>query len=125
LETCREQLLESVNLYPKTTIVLDALDECEPDTRGYLVDTLDLLLQKSERPLKIFISSRPDADIRDRFLSRPNIDIQATDNHDDIAKFVNEEIVKHRRWGRLSPSLREEVVETLLNRSSGMWVILS
>lgn len=119
-DTCKEQLLESVNLYPKTTLVLDALDECEPDTRFRLLDTIEHLLQNSERPLKIFISSRPDGDIRDRFLSRPNIEIQATDNQDDIARFVNEEIMKHRRWGKISPPLRESIVGTLLNRSQGM-----
>ncbi|KAK4235733.1 hypothetical protein C8A03DRAFT_17559, partial [Achaetomium macrosporum] len=126
LEACKEQLLESVNLYPRTTLVLDALDECEPDTRSCLVDTLEFLLQRSERPLKIFISSRPDGDIRDRFLSRPNIEIQATDNQDDITKFVNEEIIKRRRWGKLSPALREDIVKTLLHGTQGMfqWAFL-
>jgi hypothetical protein len=94
-EECREQLLESVNLYPKTTLVLDALDEFEPRSRRRLIDAMEHLLQRSERPLKVFISSRPDGDIRDRFLSRPNIEIQAIDNQDDIAKFVNGKIVKH------------------------------
>jgi predicted NACHT family NTPase len=69
-EAYREQLLESVNLYPKTTIVLDALDECDPKSRRHLVDAIELLLQQSGRPLKVFISSRPDRDIRERFLSR-------------------------------------------------------
>ena len=32
LDVCKEQLLESVNFYQKTTLVLDALDICEPDT---------------------------------------------------------------------------------------------
>ncbi|KAK1762907.1 hypothetical protein QBC33DRAFT_460474 [Phialemonium atrogriseum] len=121
LDACKQQLLESVNLYLKTTLVLDALDECEPELRGQLVNMIEDLLSKSERPLKVFISSRPDGDIRDRFASLPNIEIQATDNQDDIEKFVNEEIVKHRRWHRISPSLREEVVTTLLGRSGGMF----
>ena len=61
-----------------------------------LVETTELLLSSS-KSLRVFISSRPDADIRDRFLSQPNIEIQATDNQEDIKKFVHEEIVKHRR----------------------------
>lgn len=119
-DTCREQLLESVNLYPKTTLVLDALDECEPTSRHRLVDMIDFLLANTRKPLKIFISSRPDADIRDRFLSRPHIEIQATDNQDDIEKFVNEEIIKHRRWNKMSLSLRGDMVKTLLDHSDGM-----
>ncbi|QKX62010.1 uncharacterized protein TRUGW13939_09166 [Talaromyces rugulosus] len=119
--TCKEQLLESVNLYPKTTLVLDALDECEPDSRSRLIDTIEFLLSESKRPLKIFISSRPDGDIRARFLSRPNIEIQATDNQNDIEKFVNAEMVKHPLWEKISLSLQEEIIQTLLKRSNGMF----
>lgn len=119
-DTCKQQLLESINLYPKTTLVLDALDECELESRGRLIETIEFLLSKAERPLKVFISSRPDGDIRDRFLSRPNIEIQATDNQDDIKKFINQEIVKHRRWTKMSSSLRGDIVRTLLENSQGM-----
>jgi ankyrin repeat domain-containing protein 50 len=119
-DACREQLLESVNLYPKTTLILDALDECDPGSRDRLVETIEFLLSSAKSSLRVFISSRPDADIRDRFISRPNIEIQATDNHEDIKKFVNEEIVKHRRWNKISTQLREQMVHTLLARSEGM-----
>ncbi|RYP17500.1 hypothetical protein DL765_004464 [Monosporascus sp. GIB2] len=126
LEDCREQLLESVNLYPRTILVLDALDECEPDSRGELVKTVEILLSKSRRPLKVFISSRPDRDIRNRFLDRPNIEIQATHNEKDIQKFVNEEIIKHGAWKDMSPPLKDEIIRVLLTRSQGMfqWVYL-
>lgn len=119
-EACREQLLESVNLYPRTTLVLDALDECEPDSRRKLVDAIKHLLSKSERPLKVFISSRPDQDIKHQFLSEPNIEIQARHNEKDIRKFVDEEIIHHEGWRDMSPSLQEDIVKTLLDRSQGM-----
>ncbi|GAB1320797.1 NACHT domain-containing protein [Madurella fahalii] len=123
---CREQLLESVNLYQSTTLVLDALDECDPDSRRELVDTIEFLLSKSEKPLRILISSRPDRDIRSRFLDKPNIEIRAGHNENDIRKFVDEEIVKHEGWADMSPSLRDEIVKALLDRSDGMfqWVYL-
>ncbi|RYP57916.1 hypothetical protein DL770_010551 [Monosporascus sp. CRB-9-2] len=126
LEDCREQLFELVNLYPRTTLVLDALDECEPDPRGELVKTIEILLSKSRRPLKIFISSRPDRDIRNRFLDRPNIEIQATHNEKDIQKFVNEEIIKHGAWKDMSLPLKDEIIRVLRARSQGMfqWVFL-
>lgn len=109
-----------MNLYPRTTVVLDALDECEPDLRRKLIDVVEFLLAHSERPLKIFISSRPDGDIRDRFLSRPNIEIQATDNQGDIEKFVNNEIINHRQWAKMSLPLRGDIVKILFDRSQGM-----
>jgi hypothetical protein len=117
---CKQQLLESVNLYPKTTLVLDALDECEPHLRSRLIEMIELILSKSNRPLKVFISSRPDSDIRESFLSRPSVEIQAMENRGDIEKFVNQEIVKHGRWNKMSPSLREDIVKTLLGGSGDM-----
>lgn len=122
-DVCKQQLLQSINLYPKTTLVLDALDECEPESRGELIDTLELLVSQSERPLKVFISSRPDADIRARFLSQPNIEIQADDNQNDIEKFVNEKIVKHLYWATMSDALRNDISKTLLQKAQGMYVL--
>jgi hypothetical protein len=123
-DMCEEQLLESVNLYPRTTLVLDALDECDLGSRHKLVKAIKRLLSKSERPLKVFISSRPDRDIRQQFLSEPNsepnIEIQARHNEKDIRKFVDEEIIKHEAWRDMSPSLQEEIVKTLLDGSQGM-----
>lgn len=119
-DDCRGQLLESVNLYTKTTLVLDALDECEANSRIQLVEMIEFLLSTSKKPLKVFISSRPDGDIRARFTSRPNIEIQATDNQGDIEKFVNKEIDKPRLWGPISSSLRRDIVKILLERSQGM-----
>lgn len=119
-DVCKFQLLASVNLYPKTTLVLDALDECDSQSRNQLVKVVEFLLSRSERPLKIFISSRPDDDIRECFASLPNIRIRATDNQMDIEKFVSEEIANHRRWGKISPSQREKIITTLFDRSQGM-----
>ena len=121
LTDCREQLLESVNLYTRTTLVLDALDECEPESRAELVKTIEILLAQSKQPLRVFISSRPDRDIRDKFLSRPNIEIETKHNEKDIQRFVNEEIIKHGNWIDMSPLLKEEIIKTLLERSQGMY----
>jgi hypothetical protein len=120
MDICKSLLLEFINLYPKTTLVLDALDECDKRKRSVLIETFDYFLDHASRPVKIFISSRPDGDIKERFKNRANIEIQATDNHDDIATFVESEITKHRRWKKISPGLRKEIVETLQKRSQGM-----
>ncbi|KAI1426827.1 ankyrin repeat-containing domain protein [Xylaria sp. FL1777] len=125
-DDCANQLLESVNLYRKTTLVLDALDECDPDSRKKIIKTIEDLLSASKRPLKIFISSRPDRDIRSKFRDKPNIDIQATHNEDDIRKFVHEEIINHGGWEDMSAGLQKKIVTTLLEHSQGMfqWVFL-
>ncbi|KAH8889900.1 hypothetical protein GQ53DRAFT_591978, partial [Thozetella sp. PMI_491] len=82
---------------------------------------LNNLLSQSKKPLKIFISSRPDGDIRDYFSSWPTVEIQATHNQSDIEKFVHEEIVKHRRWSKMQKSLQRDIVTTFLGRSTGMF----
>ena len=120
LGDCKELLLEFINLYPKTTFILDALDECDKHKRGVLIETFDYFLARASRPVKIFISSRPDSDVKERFKSQANIEIQATDNHDDISMFVESEITKHPRWKKISPELQKDIVETLQKGSQGM-----
>ena len=120
MNSCKDLLLEFTNLYPKTTLILDASDECDSRKRSILLETFDYILDHALRPVKIFISSRPDGDIKERFKGRANIQIQATDNHDDIATFVQSEITKHRRWKKISRELQKEIVETLQERSQGM-----
>ncbi|KAK2795666.1 hypothetical protein FQN52_003515 [Onygenales sp. PD_12] len=118
---CKELLLELINTYPKTTIILDALDECEEQKRSALVEVVNYFVASASRPVKIFISSRPYIDIRDMFWNHTNIGIQAIDNHDDISKFVNNEIVRHRRWNKMSTELQKDIVDTLQDRSQGMY----
>ena len=96
------------------------MDECEPGSRRELVDAIEFLLSQSKSQLHVFISSRPDRDIRRRFACRPNIEIQAGHNEGDIQKFVRQEIVKHDGWVDMSPSLQKEIIDVLLDRSDGM-----
>jgi len=117
---CKEILLKLVNIYPRTTLVVDALDECEKHKRLELIETIDYLLAEASNPVKIFVSSRPDGDIKERLKDRANIEINATDNQDDISKFVNSEIVKHRRWTKMPVKLKTQIVETLQQQSQGM-----
>jgi hypothetical protein len=117
---CKKLLLELVNIYPRTTLILDALDECEKHKRLELIEILDHLLDKASNPVKIFISSRPDGDIKERLKDRANIGINANDNQDDISRFVSSEIIKHRRWGIMSADLKSQIVKTLQQQSQGM-----
>ncbi len=46
-----------------TIIILDALDECEEDTRYELLKAFDSIISSFENVVKIFASSRDDIDI--------------------------------------------------------------
>ncbi|CAG7932985.1 unnamed protein product [Penicillium olsonii] len=120
-EDCKTQLSESVNEYLETVIILDALDECNQDSRWQLIHVIKDLVSNSNRPLKVFISSRPhDEDIRTQ-ISGKDIEIQAVDNQDDIEKFVNAEMDKPRRWGPIPADLRSKIVQVLCQDSEGMF----
>ena len=44
-------------------ILIDALDECNPERRYELLEALDTILQECANLVKIFVSSRDDGDI--------------------------------------------------------------
>ncbi|KAI0860616.1 hypothetical protein F4860DRAFT_199063 [Xylaria cubensis] len=125
---CKETLSELVDLLPRTFIILDGLDEFEnpsdvEDIVGFLVE----LGEKSEHPVKIFISSRGEPYIQDELLKANHnlaqIDF-SNENQPDIEKFVHKRM---ERIGRFwEPSLKDEVIETLCNEARGMfrWVYL-
>jgi hypothetical protein len=122
IEESRDILLQLVRTYPQTTLVLDALDECHKETRTQLVDILDTLVTQSPKPVKVFISSRPDQDIKHRFGCGPNVHIKATDNRDDIAKFVDDKLNNSPEYWQnsINRDLKREICETLVDKSEGM-----
>ncbi len=117
-----ESLLPNLmQAYSRTTLVLDALDECHEGSRIALIDTFGRLLKVSPW-LKILISSRRDHDIKLQLEKEANVGIEATDNHDDISKFVLASIDEdhQRRRKPLPDELRQQIVQTLLDKSQGM-----
>ena len=122
IEESQAILADLLRIYPQTTLVVDALDECNRNTRSAFISTLDKLVDESHNPLKIFISSRRDRDIKHRFEDGPNLEIRAIDNRDDIAMFVNHEIATSDKFwhGKISSELKELICDTLIDRSEGM-----
>jgi Cdc6-like AAA superfamily ATPase len=120
LEDCKHQIVASVNLYSRTVIVLDALDECDAIERDRLLDAIEELLLSASKPLKIFVSSRPDGDLKDRFADKPTIEIRARHNESDVQKYLEENIVRHRTWQNMDKLLQREILEVLVMRSEGM-----
>lgn len=102
--------------------MLDALDECDRDKRRKVVEVFDCLIKDSAMPVKIFISSRPDGDIKKRLVHPSNIEILANDNQNDISKYIKKEIVNHERWHKMNDPLRNDIVATLQAQSGGMYV---
>ncbi|KAK7438353.1 hypothetical protein CaCOL14_007794 [Colletotrichum acutatum] len=123
LQDCETALVEMINSYSRTVLILDALDECKKDTRRHIVEFFKRLVEKTNRCLKIFIASRPENDIGDYLRSfqepRATITINTSDNQDDIEKFVNTEVDNFSvDW---SPETKQAVKKELMEKSAGMF----
>lgn len=129
---CKELLITLSAGFLRTTIVIDALDECDPDTRGSLCDVLEQAVSSSKtsktsnrNPVKVFITSRNDGDLRRRFEGSPNVYIQERDNSDDIKLYIKTEIEacirrKELLDGVVGLQLKERIVRALETGACGM-----
>ena len=119
---------ELIEYYPVTTIVIDALDECNAEERGMLLDAIEGLLQDSSLGLlKVFLSSRDDQDITCTLREYPNLDLVSSRNSADIEAFVRDEtnmLVKKRRLLRHSNAkgaLKTLIVDKVSRGADGMF----
>ncbi len=118
-ESC-DLILKLIEEYPVTTIVIDALDECDIEKRQCLLDAFESILQDSLGLVKIFVSSRDDQDIACTLREYPNLDIVSDRNTVDIKSFVRietENLVSKRRLLRNSTA-REELKALIIDRVS-------
>ena len=107
------------------TIVIDALDECDPHRRGELLDALSTIIRDSASLVKVFVSSRDDGDIVCQLADLPNVFIQASDNKADIERFVRTQLaeaIQKKRLirGNVSEQLKGQIIETLIDGAQGM-----
>ena len=110
---------------PLTTIVIDALDECDFSSRGYLLDALSRILQDSCGLVKILVSSRADADIVCHFSDCLNLQIGAFQNQEDIEYYVDfevERLFKRKKllYGNISLELKQTIQVVLCEQAQGM-----
>ncbi|KAJ5395554.1 uncharacterized protein N7487_009857 [Penicillium crustosum] len=123
LEESESLVLALTKAYSETILILDALDETDVEDREDLMEAIDRLVYQCAN-LKVLISSRRDNDITRRLKLNANLSVEATDNRDDISKFVREKI-EDAQQGRhrnkpISEKLRDEIVTTLLEKSEGI-----
>lgn len=121
---CEALILELLSSNP-ATIIIDALDECDPARRHELLEVLDNIIQQSSNVVNIFVSSRDDNDIVCRLENSPNVIINATDNEKDIQRFIVSQVdqaIKNRRLlsGRVSNELKQQIIDVLTNGAQGM-----
>ncbi|RSL80990.1 hypothetical protein CEP52_017293 [Fusarium oligoseptatum] len=134
LDESKELILKLLKRYEDATmtIVIDALDECNPETRGDLLDALEDLLKTSPCLLKIFVSSRTDQDIVYKLNNYPNLHLNSNRNSADIDMFVHSETSRLIDKGSLlrfstrKEDIRDKIINELTSKAQGMfrWVSL-
>lgn len=114
---CKEQLKLLGDLYSRSTIIIDALDECKQGDRStgrqaLLEILLDLVDSKRKHPFNVFVSGRGERDLQVAFKKRATIAVE--DNADDIRRFV--EYKTEHGFPHLDMSQRKEITEKILER---------
>jgi hypothetical protein len=116
-------LVQEASAYSLVFVVIDALDEC-PE-RGNKRASLLKEVHKLPHNARILVTSRYSSTIQETFGNVPQIEIRATDH--DIKQYVETRIGKETSLAkhcRASPALAEEITETIVQNSRGMYVCL-
>ena len=125
IEESSRLIMELAADYP-TTIVIDALDECDADRRHELLEVLEAVLQASGKPVKVLVSSRDsDEDISSRLTSLAQATIDSSGNKDDIQSYIDLEIGraivdKRLLGGAVSNDLQRKLVAQLVVGAQSM-----
>lgn len=126
-EEATDIILHTIKDRRATYIVIDALDECNRDTRGLLIEALEEILTRSASLVKIFVTSRNDnQDISLSLHQYPQVHINASRNQEDIELYVQVKVDEAIRKRRLLPServtadLEQEIKESLRKGAKGM-----
>ena len=122
-----ESLVLQVLADNPATLIIDAMDECDPRTRHFLFEFLDTAVKVSSNVVKVFLTSRNESDIVCRLRTTPNIYIDMQKNEIDIRRFIDvgiKQAVMQKRLlnGQVSEALQSKISSTLDSRARGMYV---
>ena len=122
----QEILVQLTDIYPQTTICIDALDEVETKTRLLLLQALKSIIEKSKNLVKIFATTRMDTDILPQVEAFPRIELQPDDNIGDINQFVKAKLQSTIDNGQLlegdvPDELKVDIWDALCKQSRGMY----
>jgi hypothetical protein len=111
---------KAAGVYNKTTIVLDALDECAEF--GALATWLVRICEDFSTSVRVFVSSRREQGIVEILDALPHISLNEEAEHvsSDTGTHVRAEMAKQAKLSRLPSPLRAEIIDELVKRADGM-----
>ncbi|KAI1092469.1 hypothetical protein F5B19DRAFT_201641 [Rostrohypoxylon terebratum] len=117
-------LLEVVSHFKKIFVIVDGLDQAVADERLQTLRYINELRQVEQTDVHLLLSSRLYADIEHAIVHltplRIPIDPAATSDH-DLREFVLQTIKQHNKLGQLPQELQEEILNTILDKSEGIF----
>jgi hypothetical protein len=116
LDDIYSALREVVALYPYVYIVVDALDECQHETRRQLIARL-LDLQKGA-DVRLMATSRHIPDIEDAFKGTLRLEVRTS--QEDAMRFVDGQMYRLPTCVQKSVALQEMVKEKIVEAVDGM-----
>lgn len=121
LDDSRDLIIRLIEEYSMTTIIVDALDECDPSMRQSLLDAFEHILKESSGLVKIFVSSRNDQDIVCTLRDYPNMNISSDKNMVDIKAYVKAETMNFVEKGQLlrNSSGKDKMAASIIKHISG------
>jgi len=122
----QDLLVQMIDIYPQTTICIDAMDEVDNDTRIFLLKCLKHVIAASKNVVKIFVTTRMDTDILTQFQMFPRLELQPDDNIGDISGYVrtkvqsmiDDSLLLH---GQVPHELQQEICDVLCQRCKGRY----
>lgn len=109
-------LREVVSQLPRVYIVVDALDECQSETRRQLVAKLRDLQAVAD--VRLMATSRFIPDIEDAFRLAPRLEVKASD--EDVKRFVAGQTCRLPACIQRSVALQKMVQEKIVEAVDGM-----
>ena len=114
-------LRDLVTIFPRTSFVIDALDECQEidETRSKFTK----LLLDLPANVHLLCTSRKLGDISDSFSSAPRLEIVGSNG--DIELFLTGQISSNRRlqsFCETSPDLKRTILDKVISNAKGMYV---
>ncbi|KAL2060018.1 hypothetical protein VTL71DRAFT_9840 [Oculimacula yallundae] len=109
----------------RAIVIIDGLDECEPESRQDVFKFVARLVAKQSTPVKVFVTSRKEQDIQDALEGCPIIEVNSNLVNEDIQTFLRFEIdrrIEEKLLKLRNAALKEEILKALSSKASGMFL---
>jgi len=116
------KLLQTTSSKEHTFICIDALDECVPEYRVKLLDSLNKILQNSART-RIFVTGRPHIQLEiAKRLSGRVTSLSISTERDDMIRYLHSRLEEDTTPDAMDSSLEAEILRKIPENVSEMYV---